>query len=193
MNSVYDVIEVLRRSRNYTLKEVASRASISYTTLASMMSRRPEKIAKNTLAKIGWVFGLEWYKLLGREQEFAPLERENYGRNINGERISAMMDEKMVESVLRNILGEAYEYVLSAVKSGWQYQIEPYDNLMRIRPRNKRAQFMMCVDMVFDKLNDDGIVEAMRHMLELSQNPKFCISTATGNKKEDDECQEEGQ
>ena len=59
MNSVYDVIEVLSAWRGFTMKEVALRAGLSYTTFASMMSRRPVKIAKRTLQSIGTVFGTE--------------------------------------------------------------------------------------------------------------------------------------
>ena len=101
MNSVYDVIEVLSAWRGLTMKEVALRAGLSYTTFASMMSRRPAKIAKRTLQSLGTVFGTDWYNLLGSDSELVPEfpPTTRYGmRNINGERVCAMMDEKAVNA-----------------------------------------------------------------------------------------------
>ena len=174
------------------MKELAQLSSIPYTTLASMMSRRPEKIAKNTLANIARVFGLEWYKLLGREMEFGPIKAYEH-RNINGERISAMLDEAMAHQVLKNIIGENYKVVISCIEREKKTIIERPDNLERVRPRDIRSQFKACVDLVFDNLNEAGVIEAMRYMLELSQNPHYCISTdshTSSNTKEDEPCQE---
>ena len=184
MNSVYDVIDILRTWRNFTMKELADRASISYTTLASIMKRRPEKIALNTLERIGWAFGLEWYKLLGRESEYRPKEAYR-GRNVNGERISATMDEPMIRSVLQNIIGEDYEKVIEWTEAGKKVLIRTSEDFERIKRRDLRGQFNMCVDLVFDNLSEAGVVEAMRYILELSQNPKYCKSTDLNTNKED--------
>ena len=39
-----------------------------------------------------------------------------------------------------------------------------------------RRRFDACMDLVFDNLNNAGVIEAMRYILELSKNPKFIRS-----------------
>lgn len=186
MNSVYDVIEVLSVWRGLTMKEVALRARLSYTTFASMMSRRPGKIAKNTLQSIGGVFDLEWYKLLGRENEFAPIERRS-ARNVNGERICAMMDEQTVHAVLKQIIGDGYAEVLCQTATGRRELTERVEASTHSRIKDRRGQFDACVDLVFNHLNDNGVIEAMRYLLELAQNPKYRADAAQPDTQHEDE------
>lgn len=177
MNSVYDVIEVLSAWRGFTMKEVALQAGLSYTTFVSMMNRRPAKIAKNTLKSIGAVFDIEWYKLLGRENSFeseTPIAERYNARNINGERVCAMMDEKKIREVLKQIIGDGYEEVLRRTATGRRELAERIETPMHRRSKDRRSQFDACVDFVFDHLNDDGVIEAMRYLLELAQNPRYC-------------------
>lgn len=186
MNSVYDVIEVLSAWRGFTMKEVALRAGLSYTTFASMMSRRPVKIAKKTLQSIGGVFDLEWYKLLGRENEFAPIERRS-ARNVNGERICTMMDEQTVHAVLKRIIGDNYTRVLYKAATGKRALTERVETSTHSRIKDRRGQFDACVDLVFNHLNDNGVIEAMRYLLELAQNPKYHTDAAQPDTQREDE------
>lgn len=201
MNSVYDVIDVLRIWRGFTMRELATRSGLSYTTLMSMMNRRPTKMAKNTLARISGIFGAEWYELLGIG---LPAPDEPYhGRNSNGERIDVMMDEHRVESVLREILGEHYDAAIENLENrqkalrdfhkermeqrdqGWVFppikSPNDYEKNESIQRRRLRNQFNVCLDLAFDNLNDAGVIEAMRYILELSQNPKYGKSNQEDN------------
>lgn len=207
MNSVYDVIDVLRTWRGFTMRELATRSGISYTTLISIMKRRPEKMAKNTLARIAGVFRAEWYELLGIGPSAA--DTPYHGRNSNGERIDVMMDEYRVEAVLREILGERYEAAIEKLEKqqkelqdsqkkrleqreqGWVISPYPYlknhdtfEKNEKLRRKKLRGQLGVCVDLAFDNLNDAGVIEAMRYILELAQNPKY-KKTDEQNEKED--------
>lgn len=190
MNSVYDVIEVLSAWRGFTMKEVALRAGLSYTTFASMMSRRPVKIAKRTLQSIGTVFGTEWYTLLGSDSELVPEfpPTTRYGmRNINGERVCAMMDEKAVHAALKRIIGDNYTRVLYKVAAGKRALAERVETSTHSRIKDRRGQFDACVDLVFNHLNDNGVIEAMRYLLELAQNPKYRTDAAQPDTQREDE------
>lgn len=190
MNSVYDVIEVLSVWRGLTMKEVALRAGLSYTTFASMMSRRPAKIAKRTLQSIGTVFGTEWYTLLGSDSELVPEfpPTTRYGmRNINGERVCAMMDEKAVHAALKQIIGDNYTRVLYKAAAGKRALAERVETSTHSRIKDRRGQFDACVDLVFNHLNDNGVIEAMRYLLELAQNPKYRTDAAQPDTQREDE------
>ena len=183
MNSVYDVIEVLSVWRGLTMKEVALRAGLSYTTFASMMSRRPVKIAKRTLQSIGTVFGTEWYTLLGSDSELVPEfpPTTRYGmRNINGERVCAMMDEKTVHAALKRIIGDNYTRVLYKAATGKRALTERVGISTHSRIKDRRG-------LVFNHLNDNGVIEAMRYLLELAQNPKYRTDAVQPDTQREDE------
>ncbi|MBR5224819.1 MAG: helix-turn-helix transcriptional regulator [Clostridia bacterium] len=187
MNNVYDVIDVLLEWRGFTMKELARHAGISYTTFASIMKRRPGKIAQRTLTRIGQVFGVDGHELLGLHEPFEP-EQEYYGRNVNGERVGAVMSEDVVEYVLKHIIGEEYGLMIDRVMKNKAVVLAPEaEEIEPVKQNDLRRRFDTCVDLVFDHLSEAGVIEAMRYILELSQNPKFNISTDLQKKKEDTE------
>ena len=55
------------------------------------------------------------------------------------------------------------------------------------RIKDRRGQFDACVDLVFDHLNDNGVIEAMRYLLELAQNPKYRTDAAQPDTQREDE------
>ena len=196
LNSVYDVIEALCRWRGFTTKELAAQSSIKYTTLATILQRRPEKIAAKNLELIAQVFETEWYMLLGRDEEPDALDKYS-GRNINGLRVSALMDEETIKRVLESIIGEEYRKILDRIYDSRESQTRDRLNFANPIYGNHtplahkavhseiRAKFDACVDLVFDNFNEAGVVEAMRYILALSQDPRYCKSASFNAENED--------
>ena len=192
MYKIYDLIESLRKWKGYSLREVAQKAAITYTTLASIMSRRSPTISKRTLTQIATVFEVEWYVLLNCKNESEPVLIKT-GRFSDEPRIETYLSEMDAKQILHRIIGDEYMQYLTVLdelkKSTFQSKATGYEVQC---DQTLRLQFKQSIDFVLNKLNDEGLMEAMRRVLDIAQDPKFCISTATGNKKEDDECQEEG-
>lgn len=196
LNSVYDVIEALCRWYGFTTKDLAMHSRITYSTLATIMKKRPAKIAAKHLEDIGKVFGVEWYKLLGHENEPTSLKAYE-GRNVNGERVNASMDEEAIDCVLNSIIGDDYTKILDRIKAA-RYALENNQqsyfqrangaSISSLQRRSNnigmRSRFDSCVDMVFDNFNDAGVVEAMRYILALSQDPKYCKSSDSSAESE---------
>ena len=190
MKTVYDVIDVLLEWRGFTMKQLAQNARIPYTTFASLMKRRPLKIAQKTLILVGKVFGVEGHELLGLSIPFEP-EQEYNGRNINGERIGVVMEEEAFEYVLKRIIGDEYRMILDRIEEKQRVDILEYGEGLYPVKSDLRRRFDSCVDVVFDHLNEPGVIEAMRYILELSQNPRFSEPLYPRKKKEDTEWQKE--
>lgn len=190
MQKIFDIVQILCDWYGYTMKDFATRASIPYTTFVSMMSRRPDRISVTSLSRIAAAFDHEWYVLLGHNEESVPALLG--GRDIHSARVESTIDEETYVKVLEKITGKEYGEVI-----GKDTVFCPPAHLMKAHLEKSRKnalhlQFKSCIDLVSDKLNDDGIIEAMRYILELTQNPKY--NASAGYKvSEDVECQEEGQ
>lgn len=190
MNTVYDIIQALCNWRGYTMKELARLADIPYTTFATMMKKRPAKISVNSLMRIAGVFEQSWNTLLGCEEYLIPTLIG--AQNIYSARVSSYVEEVISLKVIKKITGKNLED-LKARHIDTKISVPAkHENFSRIRPRDIHSQFKLCIDIVSDKLNDDGIIEAMRYILELTQNPKYNVSTDS-EKKEDTEWQKEEQ
>ena len=185
--SVYDVIDALRNARSLTLKDLARDASLPYTTVASIMSRRPEKMSVMSLDAIAKVFDLQWHDLLGlTDDQLCLVEKKitstNTGRNINGYRIGTAIDEEAMERIDQHLTFRGYLFIKSAIRDHKQIEIAKRievrhpDNLAKATSSDMRRRFDACMDLVFDNLNNAGVIEAMRYILELSKNPEFIRS-----------------
>ena len=183
MSNVYEVIDALRRSKGYSFRELAGRTGISHTTLASILTRRVPKISASTLEAIAKAFEIGVNDLLPNR---TPIQ--GAGKHVL--RYWAELTEEEAEQVLTNLIGENYEQFLSDEKIN-VVNDRPYTN--RAEPATRATMsrhFRQTINFVLNKLNDDGLMEAMRRVLDVAQDPQYCISTTTLTKKEDDQCQE---
>lgn len=191
MKKVFDVIDALREHHGYTMKELAERSGVPYTTLAAMMAKKPSKISKNTLMNLAGVFEVKWYKLLGKQRGFGD-ENEIPSRNINGIRLHAEMDDEDYIKVLREVLGDEYvreddELILEA-----RIPVIKYKQVDVISTSALKKHFRASINTVLDRLSDEGVMEVMRHVLEIAQDPKYYAPTDPKT-KEDNEWQKEEQ
>ena len=178
INDLYDIIDVMRKKYRMSSRTLAMHAEIPVTTLASMMSRRPATIDKEALARIASVFGVAWYRLLNMTKD----EAAKYEDEL---RISTKMTQEDVEQV--------YNHLVSPLAFGIRFRergmcsSENHSTLNTVSQRNEREHgFRGSILFVLDKLNDDGLMEAMRRILDVANDPKYCKP-----KKEDDSWQKE--
>jgi len=183
MKSVFDVIDALLEHHGYTMKELAERSGVPYTTLASMMAKKPSKISKNTLLDIADVFEVAWYEMLGRQKGFED-DNERATRNIHGIRLNAEMDEEDYIKVLRKVLGDEYvkeddELILEA-----RIPVIRYRQVDVISASTLKKHFRASINTVLERLSDEGVMEVMRHVLDIAQNPKYYAPTDQKTKED---------
>lgn len=191
MKYVFDVIDALRERRGYTMKELAERSGVPYTTLAAMMAKKPSKISQNTLKNLAGVFEVNWYVLLGKQRGYLG-DNETTSRNINGIRLNAELDDEDYIAILRNVLGDEYvneddELILEAT-----IPVIRYRKVDVISTSALKKHFRSSINAVLDRLSDEGVMEVMRHVLDIAMDPKYYVSTDS-EKKEDNGWQKEEQ
>jgi len=132
------------------------------------------------LAKIAEAFGVSWHELLGREAM-------SFGDNTILEskkpvpKVSTALTPEMIRKILEKLIGEGYE----------RYLYE--DTLRRNEPvpyngetPHTNSMFMKrSIDIILNKLNDEGLMEAMRRVLDIAQDPRYHISSVPDNTEDD--------
>lgn len=179
--NVYEVIFGLRISRKMNSKQLAELAGIPPTTLATTMSRRPLRVSKDFLKSIAAVFELQWYELLGKESEDELAESEN--------RVSAQLGQAETIRVMHGILNGVNPSMYGSFRlEGEQPQIIHNESrIMDVHHRSTHTspnftsdenQFRQSIFFILNRLNDAGLMEAMRRVLDIAQDPKFCKPSA---------------
>lgn len=177
---VYDLIEVTRHERKISSRQLAIDAKIAPTTLASLISRRPDTIKIDDLSKIAKVFEMTWCELLNKPESFA----EKYALET---RVPVSMTKEDIIAVSTK-LGNKYSF-----DSGLYREDKIVSNPIGA-PRRKRAvdipesnsEFMRSIALLLGKLNDEGLILAMRQIIDIVSDPKYTKSS-NDNKQEDTE------
>ena len=187
MSSVFEIIEALKAYRGMTFRDIAEKTGRSYTTLTSIMSRRSARIPVGILTEIASALEVDVCDLI-------PLEvMQQESVNKTG-RYSTEFSKDFVRMTLHRIIGDDYEKYLP------EYDIEVRTlTTPRARPslntsaeHDARYQFKQSINFVLNKLNDRGLMEVMRLVLEVANDPKYYVSTDS-EKKEDNGWQKEEQ
>lgn len=169
--TVYDVIDWLREAHGLSIRKVAALASISPTTLTSMLDRRPAKVTFRTLDAIAQVFGLHWEDLYNYEDEHVP-EVDATGK------------------VPSFINAEDLKRIMSRLKDLSVSPVKATRSLNTRRPERKTTssseEFRRSIHFVLERLNNDGLMEAMRRILELEKEERYCIKTSNADKEDDE-------
>lgn len=177
---VYDLIEVTRLERKMSSRQLARNANIAATTLASLISRRPDTIKIDDLSKIAKVFEMTWYEFLNKPESYA----KKYALEI---RVPASMSKEDIVAVSTK-LGNKYSF-----DSGLFREVKVMSNPTGA-PRRKRAvdipesnsEFMRSITLLLGKLNDEGLILAMRQIIDIVSDPKY-TKNSNDNKQEDTE------
>lgn len=185
MSNLFEIIDAIRLWKGYTLRDIAQRANMPYTTLASLMKRRSNRISISTLQLIASGLGMPWEDLL----PFVP--QIHYSAHEDA-KIPTKCSVDDALSLLHDIIGYGCELYLEEAQANVRPKSFSLPDLPEYHPAsssNHRDQFKQSMNYLFDKLNDEGLLEAMRRIVDLAQDSKYCISTEP-NKKEDTEWQE---
>lgn len=154
MTTVFDIINELRGAKHLSVRGLGQEAGIPPTTFESMMARRPRSIDIERLSKIANVFGLTWQDLF------------EYGREVHG----AGSDKPKVDTYIKEdeipyILERAFE------KAGVDGTGSMYLNM---RPTMSAPdRFRDVLHALIERLNDEGVMEAMFKLSEIERNPAY--------------------
>ena len=192
IETVFDVIDRLRTMRYLSQRKLATLANMHPTTFASMVSRCPKFISKDTLTAIAKVFNLEWYDLIGLEKDSIP-------EDLLDTRIPTALTSNQVATVMRRF-GEkqpGFSFEMYFAENGDGVMMThtrevfkagecndainaPANPVLPIEaPAREKAdtelseQFKQSFMFVLDKLNSDGLLEAMRSVLAIAQDSKY--------------------
>lgn len=180
MKTVYDVIDDLRQARGLSGRALAQLAGIQPTTYTSFMARRPPSIPKRHLEALGNVFGMEWHEFLNLSED-ARVEKASESK------VSvAISDEDYEMFRIANLaIDREPSFGVGVTGRG----IAPEE-----RARSKeydalcREQYRRSVFFMTEKLNSKGIMNVMQRIIELTNDPQYCIEEQN---KEDTEWQKE--
>ena len=155
---VYDVINELRRVCNLSIRQLAALASISPTTLTSMLDRRPEKISIRTLDAIGQVFDLAWMDLYNCYEGHCP-DVDTAGK------VSSALYPGDFESIMARLAEMPIVAKRITRSLNTRRPVQSADN--------GTDEFRRSIHFVLERLNNDGLVEAMRRILELENDERY--------------------
>lgn len=156
MTTVYDIIDRIREEKNLSTRKLAQLAKIPPTTLESMMTRRPEWAIVSRLQAIARVFGLDW-------TDFYEPGREEYVIEDVPARVSCQIASEAVEDILKHALEKSGEGIAVAA-----YKREPQPEA------TDEHLFRKSTAAILNRLNSEGLMEAMRHLLEIAADPRYC-------------------
>ena len=177
MSNLFEIIDSIRLWKGYTLRDIALRANMPYTTLASLMKRRSNRISINSLQLIASGLGLPWEYLL-------PFVPQIHYSTLEDAKIPTKCSDEDALEVLRHIIGYDCERYLEEARANVKPKASPFPMEYPSAPGNHRTQFKQSMNYLFDRLNEEGLLEAMRRIVDLAQDSRYCVSTEP-NKKED--------
>lgn len=162
MNDLYDIITALRQKHRMSLRMLALQSHIPPTTLASLMSRRPSTIDKSMLLNIALTFDVNWVDMLNKPESYAT-------ECALQDRIPVEMTQEDIEAVRKKLIDPLIAKISFKV---------PYEQRLQTCQRNflyhsNKNDFERSFMFVLNKLNDDGLLEAMKRILEITEEPKF--------------------
>jgi transcriptional regulator with XRE-family HTH domain len=154
IHDIYDIIDVIRVKNHLSVRRLALLAGISPTTLASVLTRKPKSIDKDMLIGISNVFNITWYELINKTECFA----DQYALN---KRINISLSEPDIDTIKQ-------KFIQLPDNVGYQ-------NEKRVIPKvyNHKTTSTDSVLLVMRTLNEDGILEVMKKIVEVASNPKY--------------------
>lgn len=166
--TVYEKIDNLLYQRGMSRRELARKAGIKETTLASVFARQPENFPIRYLKPIAEVLGVHWNDLAGYERvEFQQPDRPplfvGYDRPDLKEKLNvygAISDGEYQSSIPAKIYPRMRK-IYNVNSSGDFYIPEPIEYTKT------------CVIAMMDYLNQRGVMELFRYAGELTMNDDY--------------------
>jgi len=155
--TVFDIIQKLLDEKGLSVRRLAQLAKMAPTTLGSIMTRKPKWVSTARLEAIARVFQLHWTDL------FEP-GREEY---VTGEKLPKVSSYIKKEDEV-DILARALEKSGEGFAFAFDFRVEPQQ-----KQNDDEALFRKSVNAILNRLNSDGLLEAMRRLLDLENNPAY--------------------
>lgn len=171
MNDTYtvlDLIEVLRLMKEMSSRQLAISANVSTATLASLINRKPATISIETLDRLANVFGARWYELLNKPASIA----DEY---VLEKRVPVVMSRSNIAEVGYRLTGNR-DFMVHVDRLRHLDQREDRSSHVHRKETsslNEQDRFKESLSFVLDKLNDDGLMEAMRRIVDVANDPKY--------------------
>ena len=177
MNAIYTVfelIEVLRLKKGMSSRQLALSANVSTATLASLMNRKPSTISIETLDRLAKVFDERWFSLLNKPESIT----DEYALE---KRISVSMERSDIEEVGYRLTKD--NAFMTHVDRLHQLDIREAQAFgftkKEVITSHEKNGFKSSIFFVLDKLNDDGLMEAMRRILDVANDPQYRKSSVS--------------
>lgn len=152
MTTVFDIINELREAKHISIRNLGEAAGIKPTTFESMMARRPRSIDIKRLDHIARIFNLEWRDLF------------EYGREVHG----ADSEKPKVDTYIKD---EEKPYILERAfeKAGLEMPTSAHFSMWSTT--NDADRFRDILHALVDRLNDEGVMEAILRLSEIERDP----------------------
>lgn len=157
MVTVFDVIQKILDEKGLSVRRVAQMAQMAPTTLESMMTRKPKFVRTERLEAIASVLQLHWTDL------FEP-GREMFVTITNPPKVSTQIKTEQAEEIVERALGKSGEGFAFA----FDFRVEPQQ-----KQNDEEVLFRKSVNAILNRLNSDGLLEAMRRLLVIEEDPAY--------------------
>lgn len=165
MATVFDVIEILMGEKKLSVRRLAQMAKLPPTTLESALTRRSRWISVHKLKAIAAVFNLEWTDL------FEP-DREESITDPRNPKVSSLIRDEDMDAILSAALEKSGE--------GFSFFNPKREQPVPAQQTDEMA-FLQTTTAILNRLNNDGLMEAMRRLLDIAADPRFCKDITPGN------------
>ena len=157
MVTVFDIIQKLLDEKGLSVRRLAQLAKMAPTTLESIMTRKPKWVSVARLESIARVFQLHWTDL------FEP-GREEYVTDTNPPKVSSYIKAEQAEEIVERALEKSGQGFAFA----FDFRVE-----QQSKEKDDEVLFRKSVNAILNRLNSDGLLEAMRHLLTIEENPVY--------------------
>ena len=166
MSNVYEVIKGIRDGKKLSNRRLARLAALPVTTLESAFYRQPAKVSVVMLQQIARVFGMQWYELLRVRYDHDLIDLGNHMS-----RVPSFIEDNEAHAIIQLVL----EQPINTVYEQALFNL-PERQRLHEHPSSPEDQlFRRSIDALLAKLNNEGLMEAMRRVLDITLNPDYCL------------------
>jgi transcriptional regulator with XRE-family HTH domain len=154
IRDIYDVIDIIRKKNNMSVRQLALSAGIHPSTLVSLLNRRPIKMNKDALIRIADVFDVKWYELINKTESFA-------NNHALDSRVQIILSEEDIDVIKKKFI-QLPDHI------GYHREAQVKSKTYKAKGTNNDS-----IMLVMKTLNEDGMLEVMKKIVEVASNPQY--------------------
>ena len=163
MTTVFDLINELREANHMTIRGLGEAAGIKPATFESMMTRRPRSIDLDRLERIAALFGLAW-------QDLFEDGREVHGLGTAKPKVDTYIKHYEMPAIREKVFRKA---MIDAPLPLYVPEPPVPESAPKQSVKLEDTDFRQVIYALIERLNDEGIMEAMRRVIEIERDPKY--------------------